>query len=134
MSASKIQFDMEGAMKTLLGAAVVLAGLTFGVSSASANPSIGCGCAIVLRNGTVATFNFPDLEHEEITLTESGNINADCKIDLGSGAQTTFNDDNSTPPGVPCLLTGSTGVITSTTDWQEVISANGQTTLQCHFH
>ena len=116
-------------MKTLLGAAVVLAGLTFGVSSAFANPSIGCGCAIVLRNGTVATFNFPDLEHEEITLTESGNINANCKLDLGSGAQTTF--DNANTPGFTCSIAGTS---ISTTDWQEVISANGQTTLQCHFH
>jgi hypothetical protein len=64
----------EEVMKTLLGTAVVLAGLTFGVSNAFANPAIGCGCSVVLRNGMVATFNFPDLEHEEITLAESGNI------------------------------------------------------------
>lgn len=62
-------------MKTLLGTAVVLAGLTFGVSNAFANPSIGCGCTLVLRNGTTATFNFSPggaLEHEDITVAESG--------------------------------------------------------------
>jgi hypothetical protein len=118
-------------MKTLLGTAVVLAGLTFGVSNAFANPSIGCGCSIVLRNGSVATFNFPHLEHEDITLAESGNIDANCKVDLGSGAQTTFDNANT---GFFCFLTGSNGNIASTTDWQEVISASGQTTLQCHFH
>jgi hypothetical protein len=126
-----MQFEMEEGMKTLLGTAMVVAGLTFGVSNAFANPSIGCGCNIVLRNGNVATFNFPSLEHEEITLTESGNVNADCKVDLGTGPQTTFNFENT---GFPCFLTGSNGNITSTTDWQEVISANGQTTLQCKFH
>ncbi len=118
-------------MKTLLGTAVVLAGLTFGVSNAFANPAIGCGCTVLLRNGIPAIFNFPALEHEEVTVAESGNIDANCKVDLGTGAQTTFNNANT---NFSCFLTGSNGTITSTTDWQEVISANGQTTLQCHFH
>src|ERR1700741_4880247 len=121
---------MEGVMKTLLGTAVVLAGLTCGVSNAYANPAIGCGCALVDRMGHVSTFNFPDLEHEEITLAESGNIEANCKIDFEKGAQTTWNNANT---GFTCSIIGSPG-ITPTTDWQEVISANGQTTLQCHFH
>jgi len=127
---------MEEGMKTLLGTAVVLAGLTFGVSDAFSNPFIGCGCGIVMRGNappfTVATFSFPGIEHEEVTVTESGNINADCKVDLGSGSQMTFNSGNT--GGDVCNLTGSNGVITFTTDWQEVISANGQTTLQCKFH
>jgi hypothetical protein len=118
-------------MKTLLGAAVVLTGLTFGVSNSFAHPSIGCGCSIIDRNGNVGTFNFPDLEHEEITLSESGNVEADCKVDFGKGQQETFNNQNT---GFSCELTGSSGTITTTTDWQEVISADGQTTLQCHFH
>jgi hypothetical protein len=126
-----IQFDTEEVMKTLLGTAVVLAGLTFGVSNAFAHPSIGCGCSIIERNGNVATFNFPDLEHEEITLSERGNVNANCKVDLGTGQRKIFNNQNT---GFSCDLTGSRGTITSTTEWQEVISANGQTTLQCHFH
>jgi hypothetical protein len=125
-----MQFDMEGVMKTLLGTAVVLAGLTFGVSNAFANPAIGCGCNLVDRSGNVGTFNFPSLEHEEITLAESGNIEANCKIDFGRGAQTTWNNANT---GFTCSIIGSPG-IAPTTDWQEVISANGQTTLQCHFH
>src|SRR6267378_2283737 len=98
---------MEGVMKTLLGTAVVLAGLTFGVSNAFANPAIGCGCSVVTRTGAVATFNFPDLEHEDITLAESGNIDANCKLDLGRGEQTTFNNANA---GFTCSLTGSTGI------------------------
>lgn len=118
-------------MKTVLIGLTVLAGLTFAASGALAHPDIQGGCAFVLRNGTVASFNFPFLEHEEITLAESGNINADCKADLGAGEQTTFDNGNT---GFPCFLTGTAGTITSTTDWQEVISANGQTTLQCHFH
>jgi len=121
-------------MKTLLGTAVVLAGLTFGVSDAFSNPFIGCGCGIVMRGNappfTVATFSFPGIEHEEVTVTESGNINADCKVDLGPGPQQTFNFENT---GFHCFLTPSTSTI-STDDWQEVISANGQTTLQCKFH
>jgi hypothetical protein len=125
---------MEGVMKTLLGTAVVLAGLTFGVSNAFANPFIGCGCGIVLRGisppFTVATFNFPGIEEEDITVAESGNIDAKCKVDLGTGPQQTFDNSNT---GFTCSLAGSTG-IAPTTDWQEVISANGQTTLQCHFH
>jgi hypothetical protein len=109
----------------------VLAGLTFGVSNAFANPSIGCGCLVVLRDGTtVVPYNFPQLEHEEITLTESGNINANCKLDLKSGAQTTLDFENT---GFTCSLAGASGIAPNT-DWQEVISANGQTTLECHFH
>jgi hypothetical protein len=123
---------MEGVMKTLLGTAVVLAGLTFGVSNAFANPAIGCGCSVVDRAGNVATYDFPFLEQEDVTVAESGNIDAKCKVDLGAGAQTTWNNTNTN--GFSCFLTGSMGKITSTTDWQEVISANGQTTLQCHFH
>jgi hypothetical protein len=118
-------------MKPLLGTAVVLAGLTFGVSNAFAHPTIGCGCSIIDRNGHIATFNFPDLEHEEITVSESGNIDANCKVDLGTGPQETFNNGNT---GFSCVLAGSNGPITTTTDWQEVISASGQTTIQCHFH
>ena len=117
-------------MKTLLGTAVVLAGLTFGVSNAFANPSIGCGCNIVMRDGiTVVGFSFPGIEHQEVTVSESGNINADCKVDLGAGAQTTLNFANT---GFMCFITPSTSTI-STTDWSEVISASGQTTLTCHF-
>ena len=119
-------------MKTLLGTTVVLAGLIFGESNAFANPTIGCGCSVLLTNGALGTFNFGSgLEQLDITLAESGNIDAKCKVDLGTGEQTTF-DNQST--GDSCFLTGSNGIITSTTDWQEVISTNGQTTLQCHFH
>jgi hypothetical protein len=121
---------MEGGMKTLLGTAVVLAGLTFGVSNAFANPSVGCGCSIVDRNKNVVAYVFPTLEHEEVTVTESGNINADCKVDLPSGDEKTWNFANT---GFLCFLNPSTG-IPGTTDWQEVISKDGQTTLQCHFH
>jgi hypothetical protein len=86
-------------MKTFIGTAVVLVGTVFGVSNTMANPSVGCGCSFVLRNGTsTATFFFGSgLEHEEITLTESGNVNADCKVDLGSG------------PAVPNLDKSKTG-------------------------
>jgi hypothetical protein len=127
---------MEEVMKTLLGTAVVLAGLTFGVSNSFANPAIGCGCTLVLRNGTTAIFNFGTrsaLEHEDITVAESGNIDANCKADLGTGSQQTFDFGNT---GFTCSITGSAGPtdIPPTTDWKEVISANGQTTLQCHFH
>jgi len=120
-------------MKTLLGTAVLVAGLTFGVSSAFANPFIGCGCRVVLANGSLATVDFPDLEHEEITLAENGNIEANCKLDLVTTAQITWNNANT---GFTCSIVGSSGPtsIPPTTDWQEVISANGQTTLQCHFH
>src|SRR5215472_4716815 len=117
---------MEEVMKTFLGTAVVLAGLTFGVSNAFAHPSIGCGCAIFVRTGHLGIFNFPDLEHEEITLSESGNVEANCKIDFAKGQEQTFNNQNT---GDTCNLTGSdsSGILASTTDWQEIISANGQT-------
>jgi|SRR5262245_35273613 len=112
-------------MKTLLGTAVVFAGTTFGASYANANPSISCACAIVLRNGSVATFSGATVQHVEITRTESVpvNVNANCKVDLGSGQQKTFNNANT---GFVCRIDG-----VSTTDWQEVIAASGQTTLTC---
>lgn len=121
-------------MKTLIGTAVVLVGTMFGVSNAIAHPAVGCGCSFVLRNGSVATFFFGGgLEHEEITLAESGNINADCKVDLGSSSPAVnFNFQNT---GFECQLTGSGGsVVAQTKDWTETISASGQTSLSCHFH
>jgi hypothetical protein len=127
-------FDEETTMKTFIGTAVVLVGTMFGVSNAMANPSVGCGCSFVLRNGTsVATFFFgTGLEHVEITLTESGNVNADCKVDLGSGQAVNLDKSNT---GFNCLLTGAGGsVVATTADWKETISASGQTTLSCHFH
>lgn len=121
-------------MKTFIGTAVLLAGTLFGVSNAMAHPSVGCGCSFVQRNGSVATYFFgTGLEHEEITLAESGIINADCKVDLGSGQQINFNFQNTN--GFLCQLTGlNGGTVAQTQDWTETISASGQTTLSCHFH
>lgn len=121
----------EEIMKAVLIGLTVLAGLAFATSSALANPDIQGGCAFVLRNGGVASFNFPFLEHEEITLAESNNINSNCKVDLGTGDQMTFDKSNT---GFQCFLTGTRGTIEGTDDWQEVISADGQTTLTCKFH
>lgn len=99
--------------------------MTFGVSHALANPGIGCGCDIVLRDGkTVATFTGSNVEHIEITRAESGNVNANCKVDLGKGSEVKFDF---TSTGFPCFING-----VATNDWQEVISASGQTTLSCH--
>jgi hypothetical protein len=128
-------FDEETTMKTFIGTAVVLAGTMFGVSNSMANPSVGCGCSFVLRDHkTVAAFFFgTGLEHEEITLTESGNVNADCKVDLGRNSQAVNLDKSNT--GFNCFLTGAGGsVVATTADWKETISASGQTTLSCHFH
>ena len=113
-------------MKVLLGTAAVVAGMTFVASYAHANPSISCSCAIVLRNGQVSSFSGASVEHVEITRTESGNVNANCKVDLPSGQQQTW-DFGST--GFLCFIDG-----VGTQDWQEVISANGQTTLKCQIH
>jgi hypothetical protein len=115
-------------MKTIIGTSVVFAGLILGVSNAIAHPAISCSCAIVLRNGSVATFDPTNVQHVEITRTESGNVNANCKVDLGSGPQMTFCSTGcaNTIPGFVCLIDGQ-----ETNDWQEVISANGQTTLTC---
>jgi hypothetical protein len=129
-------FDEETTMKTFIGTAVVLVGTMFGVSNSMANPSIGCGCSFVLTNQrSVAAFFFgTGLEHEEITLTESGNVNADCKVDLTNPTGKAVNLDKSNT-GFNCLLTGLGGsVVASTADWKETISASGQTTLSCHFH
>jgi hypothetical protein len=117
-------------MKKLLGIAIVAAGMTFGVSNASANPQIGCGCSVILRNGTVATFSdVTSVEELKIRVAESGNVLAQCQVDLGPGTapQQTFNFANT---GFSCFILG-----TATTDWQEIISANtGQTTLTCHIN
>ena len=118
-------------MRTGLIGLAVVAGLAFASGGALANPDIQGGCSLVLRNGSVAAFNFPFLEHEEITLAESNNINSNCKADLGEGDQKTFDKSNT---GFQCFLTGTLGTIEGTDDWQEVISADGQTTLTCKFH
>jgi len=59
-------------MKKLLGTAAVLAGMTFGVSIASANPAIDCGCTLFLRNGTLVNFPVSALEELQIRRAESG--------------------------------------------------------------
>src|SRR5262249_19904370 len=100
-----------------------------GVSYANANPSISSsGCAIVLRNQTVGPFSGLSVEHVEKTVTESGNVNAKCKVDLGAapGGHREFNIRNT---GFFCFIDG-----TATSDWSENISAHGETTLDCHIH
>ena len=62
-------------MKELLGLAVAVAGMTFGVSYANANPAVpavGCDCAVVLRNGTVASFTGAAREEIHVRYAESG--------------------------------------------------------------
>jgi hypothetical protein len=115
---------MEETMKALLGTAVAVAGMTVGASYANANTAIvGCEGVILLRNHKLATFPGASIEHQEITCAESG---SNCKVDLRSGSQTTFNFGNT---GLTCDLQG-----VMTQDWQEVISAIGQTTLTCKIH
>jgi hypothetical protein len=120
-------------MKKLLGLAVAVAGMSFGVSNASANPAIGtgtggiCGCNIILRNGTVANFSGSSVEEILIRRAESGNVNAHCQVDLGSGPQVTFDTNSPLTKGFVCTIDG-----VPTLDWQEVIAASGQTTLVCH--
>src|SRR5262249_36225786 len=117
---------MEETMKVLLGTAAVVAGMMFLASYAYANPSISCSCTILDRNGGRTSFSGSSVEHVEITRTESGNVNANCKVDLPSGTQKTWDFNNT---GFSCFIDG-----VGTRDWQEVISANGQTTLTCKIH
>jgi hypothetical protein len=86
-----------------------------------------CGCNIVLRNGTVANFSGSSLEEILIRRAESGNVNAHCQVDLGSGPQVTFDTNSPLTKGFVCTIDG-----VPTLDWQEVIAASGQTTLVCH--
>ena len=116
-------------MKKLLGLAVAVAGMTFGVSNASANPTIGigCSCGLFLRNGSFATFTGSAREEILIRYAESGDVNAHCQVDLGSGPQVTFDTNSPLTKGFVCTIDG-----VATLDWQEVIAASGQTTLVCH--
>ena len=112
-------------MKPFLGLVVIVAGMTFGASYASANPVlVGCSCGLFLRNGSFATFTGSAREEIHIRYAESGNVNAHCQVDLGPGPQTTFNFSNT---GFPCFVDD-----VATNDWQEVISASGQTDIACH--
>ena len=114
-------------MKVLLGTAAVVMGITFVASYASANPSISCSCTVLDRNGNPTTFSGSLVEHVEINRSENGrNILADCKVDLPSGKQQTWDVNNT---GFQCFIDGR-----GTTDWKEVISASGQTSLSCHIH
>jgi hypothetical protein len=123
-------YNEEEPKKKLLGLAVAVAGMTFGVSNASANPQIGCGCTVLLRTGVPATFSdVTSVEELKIRVAESGDVLAQCQVDLGPGTapQQTFNFANT---GFNCFILG-----TPTTDWQEIISANtGQTTITCHIN
>jgi hypothetical protein len=113
-------------MKTLLVTAVVVAGMTFGVSHAFAHPAIGCGCEIVLRNGKVAVLLGNQTEDRKVNYTESGNVNAFCKVDLGPGAQISFDTKSPLTKGFFCDIDGVQTFI-----WHEDISAKGETTLTC---
>ena len=73
-------FDVEETMITLLGTAVVLAGMTFGVSNANANPCVDNGfCILFDGNGNLDAVS-PAKTH--IITTPSGNINFYCKTDV----------------------------------------------------
>jgi hypothetical protein len=113
-------------MKELLGLAVAVAGMSFGVSYANANPAVpavGCDCAVVLRNGTVASFTGAAREEIHVRYAENGNVVAKCQVDLGAGSQQNFDISNT---GFNCFIDG-----VPTANWHEVISASGQTTITC---
>lgn len=116
-------------MKELLGLAVAVAGMTFGVSYANANPAVpavGCDCAVVLRNGTVASFTGAAREEIHVRYAESGNVVAKCQVDLGAGPQVTFDTNSPLTKGFVCNIDGVPTLV-----WQEVIAASGQTTITC---
>ena len=122
-------------MKKLLGLAVVVAGLTFGVSAqalpGNVNPVIfPGGCILLDGNGGVGPATGA---RTHIVCTPSGNVNAFCKADVtppNSGTAAHF-DFGST--GFGCFIVCPTGPV-FTTDWKETVSASGEATLQCHLH
>src|ERR1700730_14333421 len=109
-------------MKKILGTAVAVAGMTFGVSIASANPAIDCGCSIILRNGTIVTLKGIDTEEilirrrerdleKEIVRDsdkdrdkdrEQNRVNARCKVDLERGPRVTFDTNSPATKGFTC--------------------------------
>lgn len=117
-------------MKKLLGTAVLFAAVTFGVSNASANPCVSEGfCRLFDGNGNFTSGN--DVK-THIEITPSGIVNFWCKADVtkpSSGNAAIFNFTST--KGEFCFL-GCDSFGIPTKDWQEVVSASGEATLQCH--
>jgi hypothetical protein len=119
-------------MKKLLGLAVAVAGMTFGVSNASANPCVGVGSCVLFDGNGLLDLTSPVTTH--IVTTPSGNINFWCKGDVTPPPNGAAHFDFSST-GFSCFLgCPVTPGSQKTTDWKEVVSASGEATLQCHIH
>jgi hypothetical protein len=118
-------------MKKLLGLALVVAGMTFGGSIASANPTIfPGGCDLFDGNGVLGQATGA---RTHIVCTPSGNVNAFCKADVTPSSSGTAAHFDISSTGFRCFIVCPTGTV-STTDWKETVSASGEATLQCHLH
>ena len=116
-------------MKKILGLAVAVTGITFGVSIANANPTIfPGGCVLFDGNGNLGLASGA---RTHIVCTPSGNVNAFCKADVTPSSSGTAAHFDSSSTGFRCFVVCPTGTV-STTDWKETVSASGEATLQCH--
>jgi hypothetical protein len=126
-------------MKTLVGTAVVVAGMTLGVPYANAHvvSVVGCTCTFLNRtnakpNPVIASIvgTLPGyIEQLHIVAGENGvphkNVEAHCFTDLGPGPHESFSG----PANGTCLV----DTLGETTDWSEEISASGQTHIVCFY-
>ena len=107
--------------------------LLCGVSAAQAHPSFaGSSCKVLDRLKAGHSFNFLTAEELDFIapLLILGDTITICRGDLGIGTAQVWNFANT---GEKCFL-GPEGVASpQTTDWTEVIKANGETTLICRF-
>jgi hypothetical protein len=123
-------------MKKLLGTAAVLAGMTFGVSNASANPCISGGfCRLIDVNGSIV--GTADVKATIVT-TPSGNVNATCHGDVPGPGAARFTSDSPQTKGFFCFLGCDLTTALMTTDWFEQVAANqkggSEANLHCFFH
>jgi hypothetical protein len=121
-------------MKTVLvKTTVVFAGLTFGVSNVVAHPAFTATCRVLERNPHIGkTFDLNSAEELDFgaPLARAGDTIITCKADLGPGALTILTFANT---GDTCDLGPEHAPLATTTDWKEIIKANGETTLICRF-
>jgi hypothetical protein len=119
-------------MKSLLKTAIMLGAL--GVSaSASAHPFYaGNECRILNRSKVGVVFNLDTMVGSEFVapLTKNALRVSVCRASFPPGELKIFNNANT---GQKCFLGRESAALASTTDWIEIITANGEATLICRF-
>jgi hypothetical protein len=132
---------MKNYSKLVIFATITLALTTAAISSiVSISPALAApaihiekdGCGMGDGDGNAAFF--PDATVRQVQAqSENNNIVYVCTADVPNNSGHAVKYDTQNNPVEPGLKCASAFSVTTTTDWQETISASGNAKLICHF-